>query len=138
MDNIKIKKVYEDFDLLEYEIEAKNDFVNVRQDFYVEKSVLQQHLRTAINFLRGDSDLNYFEFGCKKGNYTPSFSMRIENMDLSGAILIEFDFEINDNAERKHRCQMYIKTYNSDFRCLLDKLLQSIDGVCDMEFCLYN
>ncbi len=53
MDNIKILKVYEDGDLLEYNIEVKNEFVSIWQQFYVDKVDLKTNLENILNLLNG-------------------------------------------------------------------------------------
>lgn len=50
----------------------------------------------------------YLEFGNKKGNYTPAFSMNILPVNTSGHVKIEVDLEIADNDERAHRCCFYV------------------------------
>ena len=48
------------------------------------------------------------EFGKKKGDFTPAFSLRFLPTDNSGHVEIEIDMEIDDNPDRKHRCKFYI------------------------------
>lgn len=52
----------------------------------------------------------YLEFGCKEGNYTPAFSMLLLPAEVNGHVVIELDFEIEDNPSRTHRACFYIES----------------------------
>ncbi len=67
----------------------------------------------------------YLEFGQKKGNYTPAFSMYILPLDTSGHTKIEVDIEIADNDARSHRCCFYIKSELG----LIERLGLSLKGL---------
>ena len=138
MDNIKILKVYEDGDLLEYNIEAKNEFVSIWQQFYVGKVDLKTNLENILNLLHNKQSVKYFEFGKMTGNFTPAFSMDIEKVDELGNLRIELDLGINDNELRLQRCTMYVETDVGLFEKFINKFSLSINQNCGTECVLVD
>ena len=110
MDNVIIKKIYEDNDLIEIELVANNDFAMARQSCYVNKEILDDISKKIFEYSKAYDNNCYIETGNKNGKYTPSFSMEFMKPDVHGHILIEMDVEISDNDERKHRSKFYVKT----------------------------
>ena len=110
MDNIFVKKIYEDNDLIEIELIANNDFIVARQFCYVNKEIINNISKKIIGYSKSYNKKCYIETGNKNGKYTPSFSMEFMKPDVHGHILIEMDVEISDNDERKHRSKFYVKT----------------------------
>ena len=110
MDNISIKKIWQDDSLIELEIHACSEYVSVFQTCYIQDIRLEEIADKLRNFCEMDEDDYYLEFGSKQGNYTPAFSMNLLKADPSGNVKIEMDMEIADNDERKHRCMFYVES----------------------------
>lgn len=110
MDNLIFEKIWEDIHALEFKIEAKNQYVIVWQTCYMDELGLKENINSLLQFIDSEQKHCYVEFGCKEDNSAPAFSMEASFADRSGHILLELDMEIDDNSERKHRCQLYIKT----------------------------
>lgn len=110
MDNIILKKIYTDSELIEIEVIANNDFVNARQTCYVNEEVLKDIIKNIKNYLNLNNSSCYIEVGNKKGKSAPAFSMEFMKPNVYGHITIEMDMEICDNEERNHRCKFYVKS----------------------------
>src|SRR5699024_1700027 len=111
LDNITIRKNWEEDNLLELKIKAKSKFVNAYQYCYIQGNDLQNIGETIIDYVQQDKQECYEEFGKKSGNYTPACSLQFLQTDKSGHVQIEVDIEIDDNDARSHRCTFYV---NSD------------------------
>lgn len=138
MDNLKIKKIWSADDLLELRIEACSKYVQAYQNCYIQNIELLNISEKILNINNYKYSNCYLEFGVKKGNYTPAFSMDIMPIDDFGHIKIEVDIEIEDNNERKHRCVFYI---NSDIGCIEKfgyKLKESIEKKNEIEVVLHE
>ena len=110
MDNIIIKKIYQDSDLIELSVRAESEYIKIVQSCYVQISMINDFASEIISFPNNYKDSLYLEFGNKLGNYTPAFSMLIASSDLCGHVKIEMDMEIDDNNMRLHRCKFYIRS----------------------------
>ena len=127
MDNLVIKRIWYDDELIELQVTAYSDYVSVKQTCYIGKSELSLIAEKILCFLENSNTHCYVEFGKKEGNYTPAFSMFINPMDKFGHITIEMDMEIADNAKRCHRCLFYIHT-----ECeALHKFGKSLNSISD-------
>lgn len=110
MDKIYMKNVWQDDYMIQVYISASSEYISVNQTCYIAKDKLQDKGRMILKYIDENLDKTlYIEFGKKKGNYTPAFSMDILHLDKLGHYNVEFDIEINDNTERKHRCIFFIK-----------------------------
>lgn len=115
MDNLKIQTVMKDGNLVELRIEAMSEYVSIHQSCYVSDSDLLFFSKRIADYISDPESECYLEFGKKSGNYTPAFSMLILPMERNGHVMIEVDFEIDDNPDRQHRCSFYI---NSELGCV--------------------
>ncbi len=115
MDNLKIQTVMIDGNMVELRIDAMSDYVSIHQSCYVSDSDLPLFSKRIADYISDPKSECYLEFGKKSGNYTPAFSMLILPMNRNGHVMIEVDFEIDDNPDRKHRCSFYI---NSELGCI--------------------
>lgn len=110
MDNIIFKKVWEDENFIEIKITAISKFSTSYQTCYIDESSLE-HLMSKLNSYFNDYTQNsYIEFGDKKGNYTPAFSMELMGADVRGHVKIEVDIEIDDVDDRSHRCKYFVES----------------------------
>lgn len=109
MDNLFIRKIWEDVNIKEWEVTAQNQFVKVKQTVYIQDKRISEIVEILSDFIETKNNV-YFEIGKKEGNYTPALSMEFNCIDLKGNVNIELDMEVADNEERKHRCSLYVKT----------------------------
>ena len=110
LDNIIIKKNWEEDNLLELKVKAKSKFVNAYQYCYIQGNELQNIGETIIDYVQKNNQECYVEFGEKTGNYTHAFSLQFLQADKSGHVQIEVDIEIDDNDARSHRCTFYVNS----------------------------
>lgn len=110
MENIIFEKIWQDENLIELKVSASSEFVSAHQSCYVQNSLLENISDKIKNYLDNYHNPCYLEFGQKKGNYTPAFSMCILPIETSGHMKIEVDIEIADNDTRSHRCCFYVKS----------------------------
>ncbi len=132
MDNIILKKVWQDGTIIELEISANSEFVSAYQNCYIEDKALLEISEKMCNYIENYDTACYLEFGKKEGNYTPAFSMYILPADMHGHVKIEVDVEIADNETRSHRCCFFV---NSELGLVeqlgksLEKLISGLEGV---------
>lgn len=110
MDNIIMKKIWQDGDLIELKISASSEYVSAYQTCYIQEVKLEAIAEKISQYTFNYNDTYYMEFGNKQGNYTPAFSMCILPADMSGHVKIEVDIEIDDNDTRCHRCCFYVQS----------------------------
>ena len=110
MDNIKIEKNWEDSNLLELKVSITSKYLSIYQLCFIQDTDLEIIGKNIIEFSFYFKENCYVEFGEKKGNYTPAFSLEFFPADVTGKIFIEADMEIDDNDERRHRCCFYVQS----------------------------
>lgn len=105
--NIVFKKIWQEADLIEFEIMIETNSAHLRQKCYIQSDALMDIGNRIEEYsINGDTNL-YVEFGNKGKEYTPGFSMLLYSADMHGHLRIELDIEIDDGS-RDHRCQIYI------------------------------
>lgn len=109
-DNITMEKIWQEEDLIEFQIKCSSEYIIANQTCYIQSSDLKNICEQIIKCVSQLQQNCYLEFGKKVGNYTPAFSMDILEIGASGHVKIEVDMEIADNDTRKHRCCFYVKT----------------------------
>jgi|AKZA01.1.fsa_nt_gi hypothetical protein len=137
MDNITIKKYMQDSDLIGLDILVESAYIKINQYCYVDKFQLEEKGNQLIEFANKPKEC-YVEFGSKEGNYTPAFSMDIILSDSLGHIRVKMDMEIDDNSERKHRCQFYISSNIGEIENFGKKLVSLISNEIDSEIKLVD
>ncbi len=110
MDNITFEKIWQDDNIIELKISANNDFVSANQTCYIQCIDIEKSINKITEYINKKDTECYIQFGNKKGNYTPAFSMRLLQHDAYGHIKIELDMEIDDNNTRSHRCMFFVTT----------------------------
>ncbi|MGP5431370.1 hypothetical protein ACTXNW_18445 [Enterococcus malodoratus] len=110
MDNIIFKKVWEDENFIEIKITAISKFSTSYQTCYIDESSLERLMSKLYSYLNDYTQNSYIEFGDKKGNYTPAFSMELMGADVRGHVKIEVDIEIDDVDDRSHRCKYFVES----------------------------
>lgn len=114
MENIKIEKVYEDYDMIEIKISLEAEYINLFQFCYIQSGNLASIGNKILNYSFEPKDELYVEFGVKNGNYTPAFSLLFFPASINGKVKIEADMEIaddsNEDIRRKHRASFYVYT----------------------------
>lgn len=109
MDNIIISKLWQDDDLIELYVIAKSKYVTINQSCYVSIEDIIKNSELIEKYVKNSDNEMYIEFGNKKGNYTPAFSLKLFPMDSHGHLIIEADLEIDDNNTRCHRCIFFVE-----------------------------
>ena len=107
--NISIEKIWEDDLCFEIKISVESQYVSAWQTCYYNSVSLSEFSSFLTRYCEGASDSDYYESGAKRGNYAPSFSMRLKD-DNAGHVSIETDLEINDVEDRTHRCVCNVYT----------------------------
>lgn len=110
MDNIKISKLWENEEFFEVSLEATSVYVSAKQTCYTQNTEMKNNGRKIKEYSYNQTDDCYVEFGEKKGNSTPAFSLLFHAVDAVGHVQIEVDMEIDDNKDRKHRCIFYVES----------------------------
>ena len=108
MNNIIIKKIYDEAGLINLEVRAISEFISAYQYCYIQDINLVTNAEKIIAYSKDLKADCYVEFGEKDGEYTPAFSLKFLKADLRGRMKIEVDIEIADNATRSHRCCFYV------------------------------
>ena len=136
MDNIIIKKMWQDIDFLEIRIDVKTSFLSVYQDCYLSENEMRTNAMNILEYVSSPEKERYIEFGKKNGNYTPAFSIRLLPIDVFGHVKMEMDMEINDNDFRLHRCTFYLNTeigLVEQFALKLESLVnENVGGVIEL------
>lgn len=109
MDNFSLEIVWRDEDLLELKIDVVTEFVTMYQYCYISSVELLENVKNISQHIERQGETR-ITFGQMTGAYTPSFSMLLYQRKANDDMLVELDLEIADNDERKHRCQLYVKS----------------------------
>lgn len=137
MDNISMKKNWQDGGLLELRIEASSQYVSAYQNCYIEEIRLNEIALEVQDYAHDHKASCYLEFGNKDGNFTPAFSMKILPAELTGHVQIEADIEIADNDARSHRCCFFVNTELGMIEKFGKALPGLISGQIDTEVSLH-
>lgn len=128
-DKLIFTKEWQDDCMISLAISAKSEYAAAKMNgCYIALDFPKEISRRVVEYATVSCDKDcYIEFGEKKGNYTPAFSMKFLPSDHCGHVKIEVDIEIYDNSTRAHRCVFYV---NSDlgaierlgrkFKCLAE------------------
>lgn len=114
MDNIIIKKIWEDEGLIELRITAISEYVTAYQDCYIDVEKLSDISTEICSYSYNYNENCKVQFGEESEEYTPSFSMTILKADMNGRVKIEVNIYVDD-SENNHMCCYYIK---SELGCL--------------------
>lgn len=138
MDNIIISKLWQDDDLIELYVIAKSKYVTINQSCYISIEDIIKNSELIKKYVENSDNEMYIEFGNKKGNYTPAFSLKLFPMDSHGHLKIEADLEINDNNTRCHRCIFFIEAELGSIEHFA-KELSKIEHLSNDEYiCIYD
>lgn len=138
MDNIMVRKIWQENDLLEFNIVCSAKLITASQDCYIQQYDLRNVCDKMKSYVANPRQRCYIEFGNKKGNFTPAFSMEIYEIDMYGHLKIEVDVEIADNDERKHRSIFYIESELGCIENFYEHLLIISDKAIGYEINLNN
>ena len=132
--NIVLKKIWKEDDLIELEIIVENDNACLRQKCYIQSdSLVDIGNRIEKYSIKGDTNL-YVVFGNKGKEFTPGFSLLLYNADKHGHLRIEVDIEVDDGS-RDHRCQIFIYSelgIIQQFGIKLKHLLDESEEICSL------
>ena len=110
MDNIIIKKKYDEDGLIELKVTVDSKFIKAYQYCYIQDIDLKMNAEKILYYSKHYDNACYIEFGEKDGDFTPAFSLEFLKADVRGHVKIEVDIEIADNGNRSHRCSCYVET----------------------------
>lgn len=135
MDNIIIRKIWQEDNLIELYVIAKSKYAMINQRCYISLEDVIKNTELIKKYVENCENEVYIEFGNKQGNYTPAFSLKLLPIDSHGHLIIEADLEIDDNSIRCHRCIFYIKTELGPIEHFANKLakiehLSKNDSIC--------
>ncbi|HEM3439453.1 TPA: hypothetical protein U1B91_002080 [Streptococcus suis] len=130
MDNCSFEVVWRDSseDLLELKIEVITEFVVMHQYCYISSLDLINNMQVIRQHIEQQMFESKIIFGNMTGNFTPSFSMLFFSKKANDDILVELDLEIADNNERKHRCQLYVKSKAEFWRSFSVKVEDMVEN----------
>lgn len=109
MDNIILKKIWEEADLIEIEVSINSEFVVAKANYYVSTNSILDCQKIIFEFINNNSKECNLEFGKIGEGYVPSFKLNL-SQDRTGHVLIDVFFELDDESMPKHQCSCYIKT----------------------------
>ena len=137
MDNICIKKIWEDDGLLELFVVAQSKFVKVNQTCYISAIDLKKKSESIKRYIQSGLQ-TYVEFGKIEGNYSPAFALELYPFDDYGHLNIEIDMEIVDNKSRAHRCKFFINTELGMLESFGEKLYSIYEAEIGSCACLFD
>lgn len=112
MDNIIFEKTWKDYLFFSLRISLESEFVTAYQYCYIDDIHLRELSEKIQEYMKDYTAPCYLEFGDKKGNHTPAFSMLVLPADVFGRVKIEVDVEIDDeipgSETRSHRCIFFV------------------------------
>ncbi len=134
MDNICIKKVWEDDGLIELFVKAQSQFATINQTCYISTEDLKNNAKSITEYTQNNLK-TYVEFGKIEGDFSPAFAMKLDPCDNYGHVIIEIDMEIDDNQKREHRCKFFLNTELG----LLEMFGEKLRSIIEMEInkCIY-
>lgn len=128
MDNICIKKIWEDEGLIELFVIAQSKFATIKQTCYISTDDLKNNSDIIKIYIQSNVQ-TYVEFGKIEGNYSPAFSMKLYPCDDYGHLAIEVDMEIADNKTRAHRCKLFVNTELG----MIERFGNNLKSIIEME-----
>lgn len=108
--NTIFEKIWEDVYMAEYEITCTAKLIFIKQFVYIQSDDMKMIADRISDFIKYPRKSQYIQIGEKTGRYNSAFSMEFISADNRGHVLVEFDLEIDDNEERKHRASFYVKS----------------------------
>jgi len=111
VDNISIKRVWEDLDLFEIEVIAQSELICSRVKSYTTEESINELASLMSSFPQKTDDRCIWENGVRGDNSTPFVSLEFWCEDKLGHVIVEVYMEINDGASySKHNCCFFVKT----------------------------
>jgi len=110
LENIILKKIWEDETMIELKITVISKYVTSYQLCYVNEIEIQEMVTKIKEYIEDFTKDVYIQFGEKDGNYTPAYSMNFLSADSHGHVNIEVDVEIDDVEDRSHRCKYFVQS----------------------------
>ena len=112
-DNIIIKKIWQDSELMELEVICTSRFVTSRSKIYASGALVDELIQKINVFLGGYGHCEEIEWAneCKGNLSTACVSFRFLEKDKLGHILIEVFAEVDDGGDyEKHNCCFFVNT----------------------------
>lgn len=109
MDNISIKKIWEDNDFFEVEFIAHSKYVNAKVNLYLSSKIIIQIQSNITDFLYHKKKCSIELGGSSNENYITALKMEML-IKPTGHIVIDTKIILDDDASPQHECNFYIKT----------------------------
>lgn len=135
MDNIILKKIWEEVDLIEVEVSIISEFIEARANYYVSVNTILESQKIIYEFINNKSPKCNLKFGKMGGKNIPAFELNL-SQDKTGHVLIDVWFELDDDSMPKHRCSCYVKTEIGLLAKFADAIIILADGSLDTEISL--
>ena len=141
MDNIIIKKIWNDSDTIEFnnffeiKLTCINEFLRISENVYITDKIAKDLSKTIKKSINNNQEV-YFEVSINE--VEPEFSIKIFPADVHGYVLIEMNVEIADNDEKMHYAIFYIKTEIGLLDSFADKIGKLVSLAIDEEISLIN
>ncbi|MEA4833156.1 MAG: hypothetical protein VB118_11150 [Oscillospiraceae bacterium] len=111
MDNLLIKRVWEDIDFFEIEVIAQSKLIRASIRSYTTSEAINELAIRLSTFPKKNNDRYLWENGVKGNSSTPFLSLEIWCSDMLGHIIIEVYMELDDGGSYdKHNCCFFINT----------------------------
>ena len=140
IDNIIIKKIWEDPYLIELELTCISSVITATSKIYVCDDLIDELTDKINQFLEGKIKETVWQNG-SKGNKTPPCAIfRFLNKDTQGHIIIEVFLELYDSGDfTKQNCCFYVNTEHGLLMNFANKLsrLKSNSEVYEIELNSY-
>ena len=133
IDNIKIKRIWQDDDFFEICITCNNQIITASTEVYVTDSGIDQFKNEIEQFLGLEKSEVLWKSGERGDSSTPCVEFRVFTKDSSGHVLIECFMELNDGGSlEKHNCCFFVNAELGmlyDFSSKIDELKRPELGV---------
>jgi len=128
INNIVIKKVWQDTDFLEVRISCSSENISATANVYLTNENLMMLHHGLIKFCNKEIDLFKWQSGDLGDDSTACVSFLFSRMDKAGHIAIDVFMEIDDGAPfSKHNCCFYVFTEIGLLYSFVEKLGEQED-----------
>lgn len=111
IDNIFIKRLWQDADFFEIEVECRNEFIIAREEVYTTNALIDDLCSKIDIFLSEKADTICWKNGTKGDWSTPCTMLTFFHKDNRGHVQIEVFMEINDGGSlNTHNCCFFVNT----------------------------
>ncbi len=136
-DNIILKKIWEDGDIIELKAICSSSIVTIESQIYVSALLIDELIYQIKEFLYGNIDEGSWENEERGDSSTTCLSFRFINKDRLGHIHIEVYAELDDGGSYdKHNCCFFVNTEYGLLMDFCDSLIRLKNGSVGCEISL--